>query len=127
MSEQIRVRSARGDTRTVLWETHPHHITARNPRGEVIIAGDDVVTVGLTAAVYRQLSAGQLEIVEGEVGTSGIKWIGRLAGYDDWSAAEAITRIEAAKLDDEERAALAEYEAENRNRVTVLRALRNDD
>lgn len=122
MTDYIKVKAAIEDGRALLWEKHPDH-----PNGEIFIAGNGaIVEVARTIQVNAYIEQQKLVVVKEEpekqeepepIPPS----VQPIEGYDDMTAADIVELLPT--LTDEEKAAIAEYEATNKNRSTVLKEL----
>ena len=114
MIEIIKVTAAKNDDQVVLWEVHEDH-----PSGEVWIVGDgQAYEVALTPRVQARLNSRALLRIEAERAPDDAEPI---EGYDDMTATEIVALVDT--LTDDEKVAIAEYEAAHKNRITVLKAL----
>lgn len=130
MAELIKVMPAKQDDRVALWEVHPDH-----PGGEIFIKGDGrSYRVALTPMVQSRLNDGKLIRMQSNDATSEAATVVAdveedeaanptepFHGYDDMTAAQIVDAV--AGWYDQAKHAVAIYEAANKNRSTVLKAL----
>lgn len=119
MAELIRVMSSRTDSNKVLiWETHPKH-----PDGEIFIVGNGKAhTVYPTPQIQGLLETHALVKVQQVSSKSDSA---PMDGYDEMTVDQVLDAL--SDLDDEEKAAVLEYESTHKKRVTVLGALDGGD
>lgn len=84
MADKIKVMAAKQDSKVILWETHPDHVSEDNPTGEVFISGDgQSCEVGLTREVQKRLTDGRLV----KVNTGPLAWLDKEEKPEDAPAA----------------------------------------
>ena len=116
MTDYIKVMAAIEDGRALLWEKHPDH-----PNGEIFIAGNGAtVEVARTIQVNAYIEQQKLVVVKEEPEPIPPP-VQPIDGYDDMTAADIVELLPT--LTDEEKSAIAEYEATNKNRSTILKEL----